>query len=196
MKTQDIPAIWSSYINVDNLEEILARVPDCGGQVSMPLMKVLAAGWMAFIQDPTGAKVALWQKNHHFGAAQVGDPRCFCWHELATRDVEAAKTFFGKLLGWTFELAPQSPTPYYLAKNQGVEVCGIMQMDERWGEMPPSWSVYFSVEDVDAMADSVLELGGAVLVPPFDIPIGRIAIVADPEGGHFNVFQFAGSTPG
>ena len=66
------------------------------------------------------------------------------------------------------------------------------------GTMPPQmpgipahWSIYFGAEDVDASAAKVAALGGKVFVEPFDIPVGRMAVVADPQGAMFNLFQMA-----
>jgi predicted enzyme related to lactoylglutathione lyase len=59
----------------------------------------------------------------------------------------------------------------------------MMAMDDTWpAEIPSHWMVYFAVEDVDASAARVTELGGTVSVPPSDIPPGRFSVVTDPHG--------------
>lgn len=191
MKAQGIPPFWNCYVNVDDVEAAVQKTADLGGTVTMPAMKVLDAGWMAFIQDPTGANVALWQKDQHIGAQLVNSVGACCWNELATRDVEKAKEFYGRLLGWTFEEFPGTPTKYFVCKVGDNMNGGLMQMDEHGGEMPPCWCVYFSVADADVAAEKVTQLGGKVIQPPFDIPVGRIAVVSDPQGAVFYVIKLS-----
>ena len=45
----------------------------------------------------------------------------------------------------------------------------------------PRWIGYVGVDDVDAVADRIVRLGGAVYVPPTNTNIGRISVVADPQ---------------
>jgi predicted enzyme related to lactoylglutathione lyase len=59
---------------------------------------------------------------------------------------------------------------------------------------PNHWHVYFAIADADATAARATELGGSVLVPPFDTPVGRIAVLRDPQGAVFSVLQPAGET--
>ena len=65
----------------------------------------------------------------------------------------------------------------------------MLQMDERWGDMPPRWMVYFAVQSVDLSVDYVRQLGGFVLVHPHDIPEGRFAMVADHQGAAFDLVE-------
>jgi len=61
-----------------------------------------------------------------------------------------------------------------------------------WGDLPSHWMVYFAVDDTDATAARVTELGGVVSVPPFDAPVGKMAVVNDPDGNAFSIIAFAG----
>lgn len=189
MKAQGVPPVWSTYINVDDIQQTVQKATELGGQVTMPVMPILDFGWMTFIQDPSGGNVGLWQKNTHAGSEAVVVPGSFCWNELATRDSEAAKGFFANLLGWEYEDNPASPAPYAIIKNNDVQIGGIMQMDEQWGNIPPHWMTYFSVVDIDESVGTLKNLGGKVHVPTFEIPVGRMSIVADPQGGTFTMIQ-------
>lgn len=189
MKAQGIPPLWNSYVNVDDAEAVVAKAQEMGGQVVVPLMPVLDAGWLAFIQDPTGGMLALWQKNQHAGAMVRDEPDTFCWNELATRDIEGARKFYGELFGWEFEENNMSPSKYYLCQVDGKNVGGIMEMTAEWGDIPPHWTVYFCVADAAATTAKLSELGGTVRVQPFDTHVGPIAIVADNQGGNFNLIQ-------
>ncbi len=108
------------------------------------------------------------------------------WNELNTRDPEGAKAFYGKTLGWTFELYPSPPgaPPYWSIKSGEktvggmIQIAGAMDMGQ-----PEGWFTYFSVDDLDRRLAALKEAGGRVHREPFDIPgVGRCAIVADKGG--------------
>lgn len=109
----------------------------------------------------------------------------FSWNELLTSDVEAAKSFYTQLFGWETETMPSSMGDYVLFKAGDAQVGGMGQLPEQAAQMgaPPYWGAYVSVDDIDAIARKVEELGGKVLVPPMDIPdVGRFATFQDPQG--------------
>lgn len=195
LQSQGMPPCWNSYVNVEQIETVVERARELGATIVVPVTKIVEAGWLAFLRDPTGGQIGLWQKNQHFGAQLVNVPGAFCWNELATRDVDRACQFYGQLLDWEFAEHPQSPARYYIIRNQGADNGGIMQMDEQWGEIPPHWTVYFSVDDAAATAAKVSKHGGHVFVPPFETPVGHIAVLADPQGATFNVIQLSKPAP-
>jgi len=190
MMEQGIPAVWNSYINVDDLDATLKKAEELGGAVTMPAMQVMDAGRMAGIQDPTGAQVFLWQKGTHFGAELVNETHCFGWNELATRDIEVAMKFFGALFGWEYETTENPMTRYEMIQLAGRGNGGMIQMTEQWGDIPPNWIVYFTVEDINAATEKLASLGGTVHVPPFVAgEVGQISVVADPQDAVFSVIQ-------
>jgi predicted enzyme related to lactoylglutathione lyase len=108
----------------------------------------------------------------------------FGWTELMTTDHEAAKTFYTSLFGWQTEEYPMEGMQYTVVKVDGEPVGGIMSMSPEASGMPPTWSVYVTVEDVDATAAQVETLGGKIVRPPMDIPdVGRFCVLQDPQGG-------------
>jgi predicted enzyme related to lactoylglutathione lyase len=106
-----------------------------------------------------------------------------------TRDIEAARDFYGQLFGWEFAEYSAAIAKYYVVSQQGEENAGLLQMDQRWGEMPAQWMVYFAVQSVDLWVDQVRQLGGFVQVHPFDIPEGRFAMVSDAQGAIFDMVE-------
>jgi predicted enzyme related to lactoylglutathione lyase len=126
----------------------------------------------------------------------------FVWFELMVDDPAAAKDFYGKVLGWSFEDAPmpgQAGESYILAKVADARVAGVMRLPQEAKAMgtPPCWSGYVAVDDVDAAARRAGELGGKALRAPMDIPgIGRMAVIADPDGAVILIFKGSdGSMP-
>jgi predicted enzyme related to lactoylglutathione lyase len=189
MKGQGIPPIWRSYINVTNVADTVTKAQQLGGNMMMPPMPVMEHGHMAIIGDPTGAAVSLWQKNQHIGAQLRDEPGAFCWNELMTRDAKKAKDFFGKLLGWEFQDYAGTPSEYYIIMNRGQPNGGVMQITPDMGELPPHWMVYFTMTDADAAAEKAKKLGGSICHGPFDVSVGRIVILNDPQGGVFSVIK-------
>lgn len=119
----------------------------------------------------------------------------FVWYELMTTDTKAAEEFYDAVVGWTSEDAGMPDMGYTLFKADDVRVAGLMAMPEGALKMnaPPAWVGYIGVDDVDAAAKKIAELGGKVHREPEDIPtIGRFAIVADPHGAVFALFKGAG----
>ena len=108
----------------------------------------------------------------------------FVWNELATSDVEGAKSFFGELLGWSFRDVDMGQGTYTIVQNAGSDAAGMMSLDniEAPGVLP-HWMSYIAVDDVDARTGKVAALGGKVMREPFDIPnVGRMSVIADPSG--------------
>lgn len=107
----------------------------------------------------------------------------FGWFELMTNDVEGAKAFYKSLFGWEYETISTPCSEYTVVNVDGVAVAGIMETVEECKGMPPSWDIYITVDNVDAMIKNVTELGGKVLRPAFDIPeVGRFCVLQDPQG--------------
>jgi len=110
------------------------------------------------------------------------------WVDLATTDLEGARDFYGGLLGWTY--FNDGETPYWMCMVDTSPVAGMMEMTPEMGEMPPVWSTYVVVDDVDATIAATTAAGGSVFQPPFDIPDGsRIAVIGDPTGAAICLFE-------
>lgn len=197
MQATGIPPMWNSYSTVASVDNAVETALANGGTVVLPAMDVMTSGRMAIVADPTGGVVSLWEPGDHKGSGVFNVHGALTWNELATRDVEAAKSFYAAVLGWSFERS-QGENEYWLilvdGKVDGDEDAddnyngGIMPMDDTWpANLPSHWMVYFKVDDVDAIIPRLEELGGSVSVPPFDTPAGRISVVADPQGGTFSM---------
>ena len=116
----------------------------------------------------------------------------FVWYELMTTDTDAAKAFYGKVVGWGAQPAPVPGMPYTLLTAEGIPVAGLMPQPEEVKKRgaPPSWLGYVGVENVDAAAAEATRLGATVHVGPSDIPnVGRFAVLLDPQQAAFALFQ-------
>jgi uncharacterized protein len=127
---------------------------------------------------------------------QHGD---FIWYELMTRNADAAGDFYGKVIGWTVKSSGQPGMDYrFFFAGDGSDnkdgVGGFMAITDEMAEhgARPAWVGYVGVDDVDSSVDNVMNAGGSVLMPAMDLEgVGRMAMVADPQGVPFYVMRGA-----
>ncbi|HWX74400.1 MAG TPA: VOC family protein, partial [Solirubrobacteraceae bacterium] len=171
------------------------------------------AGRMAVFSDPEGAAFCVWQAKRHRGAQIVNEPGSLNFNGLNTRDPDGAKSFYGAVFGWeTLELDGAGAMwrlPGYgefLERSEpGLRermtaggapegfadvVAALNPIAPEQADVPAHWSVTFAVEDADATAAKAAELGGAVIVAPFDAPWVRMSVLSDPQGATFIASKF------
>ena len=193
MMAQGIPSYWNHYITVEDVDAIAPRIGELGGEILFGPFDVLDSGRMLVLTDPVGANVSLWEPRSHIGASLINCPGAMAWNELATPDPEASCAFYGALLGWEF--APEGPPGYLIIHNRGRANGGILHMTEEWrtpdgSVIPPHWSVYFSVADLDRSLKQVAALGGEVLHEEMEnAGVGRFHLVREPSGTVFTLLQ-------
>jgi hypothetical protein len=183
------PCVWQTYVSVADIDATMAKVRDGGGAVVVEPMDVMGMGKMAIFTDPTGADCGLWEPGTFIGAELVNEDGSFGWNELGTRDVPAAREFYGQVFGWTVEEQEmEGMGTYYVWKDGEAVRGGMVDMTGMAPpEAPPHWLVYFTVADADAAAETTKAGGGQLLNGPFDIPVGRLAILMDAQGAMFAV---------
>ncbi len=186
----NMPSFWANYVTVSSVDETAEEAKKLGGTVRMEPMDVLDAGRMAEIVDPTGASLLIWEPKKHIGAQVVNKVGAMCWNELYTNDVEAAKVFYSKLFGWSFEVSPEMGN-YITIKNTGRINGGVMEITSEIMGMPPCWMVYYTVGNIEESLAKVKELGGTIAMPTKDISVGKIAVTADPAGAHFIIMEMS-----
>ena len=114
-----------------------------------------------------------------------------CWVDTLQPDPQAAVEFYGGLFGWELSerMPPDVPGHYFVAQVDGLDVAAISSQPDG-GAADATWVTYVAVESADATAAEVIAAGGAVLVEPFDVlEAGRTALVADPAGASFCLWQ-------
>jgi predicted enzyme related to lactoylglutathione lyase len=184
---EGVPSHWMCYINVDDVDAIVEKAQALGGKVTMPAMDVMEEGRMVLIEDPTGAVVGFWQAKNHIGAGLVNTHGAMGWNELMTHDVDAAKKYYGELLGWTFDDGDESG--YIVIMNNGRMNGGIFKMSDDQATMKPNWMPYFTVPSIEEVVAKVEPAGGAVHMPPTKVNAGTFAVVGDPSGAVFYLIE-------
>jgi uncharacterized protein len=205
-------ATWDTYVSVDRADETASKVREAGGGVVREPFDVMDAGRTAVFTDPEGAVFCVWQAKEHKGARVVNEPGSLNFNGLNTRDVAGAKSFYGKVFGWETMAAGGAEMwtlpgyGDYLERGDpdlrkrvaevggpaGFEdvVASVNLIADDQPEVPAHWSVTFAVADADATAEKAAELGGKVVVPPFDAPWVRMTVLTDPQGATFIASQF------
>jgi uncharacterized protein len=204
---------WTTYVAVDDANDAAARVRDGGGTVLVDPADRLGLAKTVLCNDPGGAVFGLWEPGTIRGAGSVNAPGTWNFSELRTDDVTGSTRFYASVFGWE-----ASEVDMGAMKGTMVRLPGYADFLERYnpgtkqrhidfGAPPgftdcvawylplddgeqPHWSVSFSISDADATAARARELGGTVLVEPFDVPMVRGTVIRDPAGAVFTANAF------
>jgi predicted enzyme related to lactoylglutathione lyase len=197
---QGAPAAWTTYVWVDDADEMAQRAADSGASLLAEPFDSLDGGRLAIIADPAEAVLGLWQPGEHRGAELVNEPSAWSMSYLSTRDPERATQFYGAVFGWETESfgpavmfrrpgymggEPQQPVP------RDVVATMLPMGDDAPSDAPAHWAIDFWVADVDDVASKADELGGRVLSPPSEVPgvPMKQSVLADPDGATLSVTQ-------
>jgi predicted enzyme related to lactoylglutathione lyase len=180
-------AMWNTYFWVNSADEAASQVRDAGGDIVREPFDFMDACRMAVFTDPEGAAFGVWEARQHKGARLVNDPGALVFNGLNTRDVTGARSFYGSVFGWQTG-----------SIGGGFEdvVASIIPIANDQPDTPAHWSVTFATDDADATAAKASELGGKVIVPPFDAPWStstytiRVTVLGDPQGAMFSASKF------
>lgn len=199
---------WNTYVEVESVEQAAQKIESAGGTVLVQPFDASPAGRIAAAADPGGASFAIWEPDARRGAELVNEPSAWSMSALNTPDADAAAKFYGAVFGWEtepFQLGEFEVTmfrlPGYVGGNpeQPVPrdvVATMAPLAAENGDGPKAhWSVDFWVGDVEASARTAAELGGSVVVPPYDLPMLRQAVLTDPEGSSFSATQLMLDAP-
>ncbi len=177
---------WNLHAVVDDSAATCAAASRHGGTVTT------APGSSAVVTDPAGATFVVREGRE---ADLVTKPMAFTWAELCTPEFAGARSFYSAVFGWslvdiTMEM-PAATVDYTVFLAGTAEAGGVMPAEGGFGPAtPPYWLAYVEAADTDKLAAHTAELGGTVVVEPFDVPrIGRIALLAGRTGETFAVMQ-------
>ena len=192
-RSRGVPPHWALYVAVQNADETTARVKQLGGTILAEPFDVFDAGRTSVLQDPTGAVFCIWQANKHTGTRITGEHGTLCWADLNTGDQARAGQFYSDLFGWQIMKEDEdSAHNYWHIKNGEEFIGGIPPASMHQPGVPPHWLGYFTASDCDATAAAAKNLGAKLYMPPTDFEdVGRISVIADPQGATFAIFKAA-----
>jgi len=190
MAAQHVPSMWNTYVNVDSADGTAAKATAAGGTVMMAPADIPGSGRMAFLTDPNGAAVGLWQPGGHKGAGLVNEHGALIWNEVFAPNTAKEVDFYRKVFGWEPSTQTMEGMGEYTMFNlAGSPIGGTMKppMDD----IPPHWRVWFGSSDPVATAAKATESGATVVIAPMDSPMGKMASFIDPTGAGFSVITAA-----
>jgi len=120
------------------------------------------------------------------------EPGVPCWVDTWQPDAAGAVAFYTQVFGWEAEdtMPPDAPGHHFMCRRRGRDVAAIASRPEEAPSTPPAWGTYIWVDSAEDTAAKTTEMGGSVIMEPFDsLDGGRIAVLADPAGAAFGVWQ-------
>ena len=179
-------ATWLVGVTVDDVEAAVAAARRQGGEVLADVTRSAGGAQWAVVEDLQGAHLLVFSGGNHLDRSP--GPNRWMWAELWTTDEAAAATFYGDVVGWTLEEIDH-PDGSYPAFHQGDELrAGLVPISG--DRVDPGWAPYVGVADLAATLKEAVALGGEVLLPPnAEIHGGRVAVLADPTGVGFLVYE-------
>lgn len=205
-------ARWNTYIWVDSADKTATKAIEAGGKVVQEPFDVAPHGRMSVLSDPEGAVFSLWEPREHKGSQVVNELGSLNFNTLNTRDPEGAKQFYGSVFGWeTFGFDGSEPfwalagyadhlEVRYPGFKESMSEMGVSGFEDVVASLnhlsnaepntPAHWGVTFAVDDADTAAQRAIELGGSVVVPPFDAPWVRMTVLSDPQGAMFTASKY------
>lgn len=195
MQMEGSPPTWTTYLATGDADATADAAVRAGGSIVLPVGDVGEFGRLAYVQDSTGATFGLWQAKQHIGCQRVNEPGTLIWSEVMTRGYGDAMDFYASVFGYTYTDLGGDQFEYSTIETDGHTIGGLGALpDEVPADVPAHWRTYFCVDDCDAAVARAEELGGSVRRPAEDMPYGRHADLADPQGAGFSVIK--PTTPG
>ena len=185
-------ALWLVGMAVPDLADSVAAARKLGAKVHRDVGRVEGFASFAILEDPQGAAFMLLAPERPFDEAKtVGS---WVWTELWTHDTDAASKFYGKVIGYEQAEIDRSDDSYVLFQTEGEHRAGLVEIENK--QVDPIWAPYLGVADLAATVAQAEGLGGRVLLAPDPkLGEGRVALLADPTGGAFFIYELEEETP-
>lgn len=184
---------WMPYVEASDVDGTARLAASIGGRVLFGPQDIPGTGRFAVLADPQGAVFAIY-KSLSPTEAFDGEPIVghFSWHELLTTDAVSAFEFYRRLFGWEktgeFEMGPSGT--YQMYGRGGKRYGGIFNRSDEMGNVPPFWTCYVAVRDIDKAVAAVKQNGGMLMYGPMEVPGGDwVAGVMDPQRAAFALHQ-------
>jgi uncharacterized protein len=186
-KKMGAPPHWMAHVEVDNVDATIAQVKAKGGNVLVPPTDIPTVGRFSVFADPQGAAISVFKSASEMQPHDTTKLGEISWHELMTTDYEAGFKFYSELFGWEqMEEMDMGPAGKYRMFGQGGKMYGGMMNKPADVKMPPAWSYYVNVDDVEAAITRATNNGATKIYGPQEVPGGtQVAQLIDPQGAVF-----------
>jgi len=184
---KEVAPSWLTYITVDDVDAVAARVPSLGGSVMMAPYDVPTIGRVAVVADPQGGVFAAFQTLTPGATDTTPQTHNFCWSVIVAKNVDAVVPFYTSLFGWT--PSPMGDEEGHVLFSRGEEMVAST-MQSRDGAKPAQWINYVAVENLDASTKKAQAAGAELVMGPVAVPQqGSYTVVADPTGALVALWQ-------
>lgn len=185
----NMPPFWAMYVAMPKIEDAAAKIARLGGSPISEVISVPTVGRMQMFTDPQGAAFYILEPEPR-EASPEADPEIgdASWLELMTTDAPAAMRFYQELFDWQpSEAMDMGPVGKYQMFNRGSRMIGgMMNTPPEMAQVPPNWTIYFRVPDINAAAERVKANGGQIVNGPLEVPGGDWVLNGiDPQGAAF-----------
>lgn len=179
-------AQWLVGLEVEDLSESVAAARRLGATIHEGAGSKAGFAKFAIIEDPEGAPVVFLDPEKPLGGERAAG--AWVWAELWTDDAVAAGKFYGEVIGYERSETDLVGQAYPVFEIDGKPRAGIVEIEDK--AVDPIWAPYLAVEDVAATVKKAKSLGGRILLEPKpENRGGRVALLADPTGGAFFIYQ-------
>ena len=185
-----MPSFWMTYVLVDDVASLVARVEDLGGKVE--LEETNALGKVALVRDPSGAGFTCYEGSAKGALHSRPKPGQWCWSELFVSDLSKVETFYAELLGWSFEVDDESDDRYIIRGSEGQRVGAVQVASNEVKGDKEFWGVSFSVQDAQATQGEIREAGGTLVYEHVNSD-GVHYLAHDSQGAAFFITECAES---
>ncbi|WP_312473317.1 VOC family protein [Neobacillus sp.] len=183
---RDHPTHVSIYVNVDNIQECLAKVEEMGGSVILPEMAVPTGGSIAQFVDPDGNIVGAYRGSKHKNSQSMDNIAVnhISFFEIAAREGSRSQKFYQTVFNW--RITDDGPVMSISGEDAGLN--GLIY---NWTREEPTYlTLYIKVADISACLEKVSQLGGKVIVPETAIPdFGTFAQFLDLDGNVIGIYN-------
>jgi uncharacterized protein len=172
---------WVPHVSVTDIDGVVSRALALGGTL-VDTSAATGFARLATLRDTEGARFGLWQPAPKQGAELMDDVGSLWWLEVMSRDLDAARQFYGRLFDWQpHDTVFQPLNSYTVFKRGDVQEGGLLQMDPEW-DIDPMWNSIFAVHDCDAMLEKANRLEASTVFVHTVPSAGRIGGFVDPQG--------------
>lgn len=184
---------WMPYVATESADASVKRAEELGAKIIAPAFDVFDAGRMAMFEDPTGAKLCVWEAKKNVGSRITGVEGTLMAADLVTRDQDKASEFYEKMFGWQVSKEDEEPEHrYYHFFHHGEFIGGIPPANFAPKGVAAHWQIYVQVANCKASEAKAKELGARIYMPTMKVEdVGWMNIVADPQGAAFAMFETA-----
>lgn len=160
-KEMKMPHFWMTYIQVENVDNVVHKAKNLGGIVEME-QEVPGLGKVALIRDPQGAGFTVYEGDA-LESTRTEDKACtLIWNELHISNTQNIIPFYGGIFNWSFQSAGEGTFKIYTQNN--THIADALEISNVYKGKYEYWVCTFGVNDLNKSKRKIVDNGGAIIV--------------------------------